>query len=666
MLVIAMLSLAVVRPADATTIDSSSGSSSDDTSSSSSGKDDSGAGGSSSTPPGGKLGSILRRILTTLINSGTSPVGPNGNGGQQKANQATTFTMTTGTVARALVNSTVLATGTITNSTPAGGTNLTISLSSGGILWVTNLQSGTTSLAPQTSTTVSGSIQTGATAGTRTWSVINTDTSALTTTSTAAGTLQVVDQRVFTPSPSTLALGYVHQGATVSGPSVVISSTGLHATTADATLGSFTGGPTGFALVLTSGSNRFDGATFSQTATYSIAGTASQPGSLNGSYASAVTAEFGSIPDVSVGVTGQVYSGQSTWVTDGGGNWGTLTGTGANAFGLNWNAAGGSPGLDPGFTNTDAATFGSAVTSGTVTINTNGATISLRALSFDNANASYRIVQNGGSGAITLQSSGTTPASVSAAAGSHKIQSNILLGSTADVDVAADAALTFENSILGGRNAGLNKSGAGTLYLNGSNSYGGGTVVEAGTLSGRGSVTGLVDVQSGATLAVGSEELAYGVFRVTSLALNPGSTTILQISGTTPGVDYDKIAFTGGSLTYGGELSLILTGSYALNTSFSLFDQFVSHYGTLSGVSLTATGSPYDGLTFTRSEFSGDVVWWTNANSSGQSLKFAESTGELIVVPEPSTVVIASIGAALAALWRFRRRKPAPEGDIAA
>jgi len=51
------------------------------------------------------------------------------------------------------------------------------------------------------------------------------------------------------------------------------------------------------------------------------------------------------------------------------------------------------------------------------------------------------------------------------------------------------------------------------------------------------------------------------------------------------------------------------------------------------------------------------VVWWTNPNSSGQSLKFAEATGTLIVVPEPSTIVIASIGAALAGLWRVRRRK---------
>jgi len=55
------------------------------------------------------------------------------------------------------------------------------------------------------------------------------------------------------------------------------------------------------------------------------------------------------------------------------------------------------------------------------------------------------------------------------------------------------------------------------------------------------------------------------------------------------------------------------------------------------------------------------VVWWTNANSSGQSLKFAEATGNLIVVPEPSTIVIASIGAAMAGLWRFRRRKSATQ-----
>jgi hypothetical protein len=134
------------------------------------------------------------------------------------------------------------------------------------------------------------------------------------------------------------------------------------------------------------------------------------------------------------------------------------------------------------------------------------------------------------------------------------------------------------------------------------------------------------------------------------------------ISGTTAGTDYDQIASAGGSLSYGGILDLTLSGSYALGTSFSLFEGFASHFGTLTDVMLsTSLDSPYSGLTFSRSVFDSQVVWWTQANTSGQSLKFTEGTGTLVVVPEPSTIVIASIGAALAGLWRVRRRKTATQ-----
>jgi autotransporter-associated beta strand protein len=254
---------------------------------------------------------------------------------------------------------------------------------------------------------------------------------------------------------------------------------------------------------------------------------------------------------------------------------------------------------------------------------------------------------------------------VSVLAGSHVIQSRLILASTVDVNVAAGSALTVNDAILngaGGRNYTLDKLGSGTLYLNGTNAYAGGTVVSAGTLSGNGSVTGLVALQSGAMLAAGSEADAFGVFTLGSLAMDVGSKTMLQISGTNAGIDYDQIAFTGGSLTYGGELALTLSGSYALGTSFSLFEGFATHYGTLTDVTLsTAAESVYNGLTFSKSVFDSQVVWWTQPNSSGQSLKFTEATGALVVVPEPSTIVIASIGAALAGLWRVRRRKAATQ-----
>lgn len=56
---------------------------------------------------------------------------------------------------------------------------------------------------------------------------------------------------------------------------------------------------------------------------------------------------------------------------------------------------------------------------------------------------------------------------------------------------------------------GLNKSGNGTLYLNGDNTYNGTTTVSAGTLSGTGSVSGALVVQSTGTISPGDD---FGAF----------------------------------------------------------------------------------------------------------------------------------------------------------
>jgi len=231
------------------------------------------------------------------------------------------------------------------------------------------------------------------------------------------------------------------------------------------------------------------------------------------------------------------------------------------------------------------------------------------------------------------------------------------------VDVSAGAALTISNTISGiSSDYSLIKAGAGTLFMNAVNTYSGNTVVNAGTLSGVGTIAGPVSIQDGATLAVGADADAFGVLTLGSLYLTDGSKTSLQISGTTAGTNYDQIALPGGSLTYNGTLELSLSGSYALGTEFRLFKDFTSSFGSLDGVTLTTpSDSPYYGLAFSKSIFGGNVVWWTQPNASGQSLKFEQVSGALIVVPEPSTIVIASIGAALAGLWRLRRRKSTPQ-----
>lgn len=221
---------------------------------------------------------------------------------QRRANQATTFTLTTGTVARALVSSIVGLSGTVSNASPTGAAALVLGLGSTGQLAVSGFTSG--SVAGGTGGAVAGTISTGTITGSRAWTVVNTDAGAITATSTATGSLQVVDQRQFSVSSGTIALGTFLRTLSQSG-STAISSSGLNASTANATLAGFAGTSTrGFGLALATGTNVFDGTSAFQQAAYSLTGSAASAGLINGSFSSIVTAELGSIAPLGVVLTG--------------------------------------------------------------------------------------------------------------------------------------------------------------------------------------------------------------------------------------------------------------------------------------------------------------------------------------------------------------------------
>jgi hypothetical protein len=126
----------------------------------------------------------------------------------------------------------------------------------------------------------------------------------------------------------------------------------------------------------------------------------------------------------------------------------------------------------------------------------------------------------------------------------------------------------------------------------------------------------------------------------------------MEITGTSAGL-YDQIVGTGlGGLTYGGSLNLVMTGSYADQTTFHLFSNFSSpSIGDFAAVGLNATGE-YAGLTFT-----GDGgVWTSTETANGQRLIFSTGTGDLVVVPEPSTYAMALAGLACGGWQMWRRR----------
>ncbi|MFM9058349.1 MAG: beta strand repeat-containing protein, partial [Planctomycetaceae bacterium] len=493
---------------------------------------------------------------------------------QRKADQAATFTMTAANT-RALVNTSVAASGTLTNITPSGGTNLAVSLSSGGPLTANGFSSGTNSLAPGASTAVSGSIQAGATAGTFGWSVLNTDPNAIQTTSTATGSLTVVNQRTFSTSTGTLSLGFVHQGGSFSTPTLTVTSTGLNSVTENATLGGFTGGAAGFSLGRTSGTNVFDGLVSPQQAVYTLSGSTGSLGAISGTYSSTVTREFSGSTSINVAVSGQVYSGQSIWATTTSGTlgWGTLSGTGANAFGLNWGTNQGSPGLDAGFTTTDTATFASALTSGTAVILLNGAAPSLRGITFSNSAGTYDLdVGSGGTGRITLAAGGTSAASSNTLAGFHEIHTELQLGSNLQVAVTGGSGLILHAAI-SGSNFSLTKADAGLLTVRGNNAYSGGTLIAGGTLalgnSGTPLGSGSVVLTNNSTLDMRGFAIGNTIDATYGFIINPGAANI-DITGTA------TVSGTGG-----------IIGVYTVQPT--AVATFTSPLGVLSGSTVAGT-----------------------------------------------------------------------------
>ena len=193
-------------------------------------------------------------------------------------------------------------------------------------------------------------------------------------------------------------------------------------------------------------------------------------------------------------------------------------------------------------------------------------------------------------------------------------------------------------------------------YLGGSGTFGGAVIVSSGTLApGGGSANGvIVDT--------------VGVLTMASLSLSGSSHTLMQITGTAPGTDYDRIVSTG-SLGYdSGVLDLAMSGtSYAVGTTFDLFDA-ASVSGTLASISTAGISSDgWENLTWYAPGSSGAGlddygagVWQSSLTTVGgesRKLIFSQPTGVLSVVPEPSTCASLLAGLACGGYTMIRRRR---------
>jgi autotransporter-associated beta strand protein len=131
----------------------------------------------------------------------------------------------------------------------------------------------------------------------------------------------------------------------------------------------------------------------------------------------------------------------------------------------------------------------------------------------------------------------------------------------------------------------ITKVGAGTLLLNGNNTYTGQTTVSAGTLGGTGTITGPVTVEAGGTLSPGA---SIGTLTINN-TLTLAGTTAVEVSKTGSALDSDRVAGLTG-VTFGGNLVVSHLGPEALaaGDSFQLFN--IGGSGNFASITPALTG----------------------------------------------------------------------------
>lgn len=309
-----------------------------------------------------------------------------------------------------------------------------------------------------------------------------------------------------------------------------------------------------------------------------------------------------------------------------------------------------------------------------------------------------------GTGAITFRGGTLQYNAASPSDWSSRIRNS---GSAIAVDTNG-RSITWSGTINSTNTGGLRKLGSGTLSLSGSNAYSGGTWIDAGTLIVNGGLAGDVVVASGATLG-GSGQLgdilsgagtisvgnSPGIGTAGSVDPSLGTDWVFEITGTAPTWNAGTSASVNDVLRLTDATPFVsnLTSSNIVDVLFNLGATPIAQGDYLGGFfvdnmstsELTTAlaggqfrywvlgefGTAGDQQTFNVGSGGVPITYSLLSaydSSLGASYTVTEQTGnfgsadvsgvvtQFMIVPEPSTVIFAGIGIAMAG-WCLRKRR---------
>jgi autotransporter-associated beta strand protein len=278
--------------------------------------------------------------------------------------------------------------------------------------------------------------------------------------------------------------------------------------------------------------------------------------------------------------------------------------------------------------------------------------------------------------ALTLSGSGVSGGGViNSTAGSNTLSGAITLPSHASFSAASGSTLTISGAIgQTGLHRSISKIGAGTLVLSGTSTYDdttdivGGTLVVTGdisagygvyvnsgtTLAGTGSIARL-NGYSGGTVAPGTTST--GILSTANVTFASGMNFNIDLNGTIPGTDYDRLAVTGTVNLANATLNVSLGYAPVLNEPFKIInnDGNDAVIGTFNGLAEGSTltigaanftisyvGGDGNDVTLT---FKGYTYTWDGGGSDFYWTTAANWVGDVAPVPGSDVTLVFPEGA---------------------